>query len=48
MSGAIVRSNLWLRSADRVYSRWGEFPATEFEDLLPADESLAVGRTDPH
>ena len=27
---AVVRSNLWLRSADRVYIRMGEFTATEF------------------
>ncbi len=31
---AIVKSNLWLRSADRVYVRMGEFKATEFEDLF--------------
>ena len=31
---AIVRSNLWLRTADRVYVRMGEFRATEFEDLF--------------
>ena len=31
---AIVRSNLWLRSADRVYVRMGEFRATDFEELF--------------
>ncbi len=31
---AVVRSNLWLRSADRVYIRMGEFTATEFEELF--------------
>ncbi len=31
---AIARSNLWLRSADRVYVRMGEFSATEFEELF--------------
>lgn len=30
----IVRSNLWLRSADRVYLRIGEFEACTFEDLF--------------
>ena len=30
---AIVRSNLWLRSADRVYIKMGEFEAHVFEDL---------------
>lgn len=31
---AIVRSNLWLRSADRVLLKMGEFKALEFEDLF--------------
>lgn len=31
---AVVRSNLWLRSADRVYLKIGEFDATTFEDLF--------------
>ena len=31
---AVVRSNLWLRSADRVYIRMSEFTATEFEELF--------------
>ncbi|MBQ6388984.1 MAG: class I SAM-dependent RNA methyltransferase [Mogibacterium sp.] len=51
---AIVRSNLWLRSADRVYIRMGEFTAREFEelfqqtkgipweDIIPADGSFPV------
>ena len=45
---AIVRSNLWLRSADRVLLKMGEFPATEFEDLfqqtkaLPWDELIPI------
>ncbi|MDR3304721.1 MAG: class I SAM-dependent RNA methyltransferase [Clostridiales Family XIII bacterium] len=30
---AIVRANLWLRSADRVYLKLAEFDAFEFEDL---------------
>ena len=30
----IVRSNLWLRSADRVYVRLAEFNALSFEDLF--------------
>jgi putative N6-adenine-specific DNA methylase len=30
----IVRSNLWLRSADRVYLRLAEFDAHTFEDLF--------------
>ena len=30
---AIARSNLWLRSADRVYIKMGEFQAHVFEDL---------------
>ncbi len=31
---AIVRSNLWLRSADRVLLKLGEFRAEEFEELF--------------
>ena len=37
---AIVRSNLWLRSADRVYVRLGEFKATEFEELFQQTKAL--------
>jgi len=45
---AIVRSNLWLRSADRVLLKLGEFPVTTFEELfeqtkaLPWDEWIPV------
>jgi len=31
---AIVRANLWLRSADRVLIRLGEFPAGDFDALF--------------
>lgn len=31
---AIILSNLWLRSADRVLIKMGEFKATTFEDLF--------------
>ena len=31
---ALVRSNLWLRSADRVLLRMAEFEASEFEELF--------------
>ena len=31
---AIVRSNLWLRTADRVYLRIGELDAKTFEELF--------------
>lgn len=37
---AIVRSNLWLRSADRVLLKMGVFPATEFEDLFQQTKAL--------
>ena len=37
---AIVRSNLWLRTADRVYVRMGEFKATEFEALFQQTKAL--------
>lgn len=37
---AVVRSNLWLRSADRVYIRMGEFEAKEFEELFQQTKAL--------
>ncbi len=37
---AIVRSNLWLRTADRVYIRLGEFKAVTFEELFEKTKSL--------
>ena len=37
---AIARSNLWLRSADRVYVRMGEFSAGNFEELFQQTKAL--------
>ena len=37
---AIVRSNLWLRCADRVYVRMGGFRATDFEELFQQTKAL--------
>ena len=37
---AVVRSNLWLRSADRVYIRMGEFTAVTFEELFQQTKAL--------
>lgn len=37
---AVVCSNLWLRSADRVYIRMGEFEAKEFEELFQQTKAL--------
>ena len=37
---AIARSNLWLRCADRVYVRMGEFKATDFEELFQQTKAL--------
>lgn len=37
---AIVRSNLWLRSADRVLLKIGEFKAMEFEELFQQTKAL--------
>jgi len=36
----IVRANLWLRSADRVQLKLGEFPATSFEELFEQTKAL--------
>lgn len=37
---AIVRSNLWLRSADRVLLKMAEFEAREFEELFQQIKAL--------
>ena len=37
---ALVRSNLWLRCADRVYVKMGEFTANTFEELFQASKAL--------
>lgn len=37
---ALVRSNLWLRCADRVYVKMGEFTARTFEELFQAAKAL--------
>ncbi|MCL2456148.1 MAG: class I SAM-dependent RNA methyltransferase [Defluviitaleaceae bacterium] len=36
----IARANLWLRSADRVLLKLGEFPATTFDELFEKTKSL--------
>ena len=36
----IVRSNIWLRSADRVQLKFGEFTATTFDALFEATKAL--------
>lgn len=38
---AIVRSNLWLRSADRVLLKLGEFKALTFEELFQQTKAIA-------
>ncbi len=38
---AIVRSNLWLRTADRVYVKMGEFKAKTFEELFQQTRAIA-------
>ncbi len=37
---AVVRSNLWLRCADRVYVKMDEFKAKTFEELFQAAKAL--------
>ena len=37
---AVIRSNLWLRTADRVYIKMGEFEAREFEELFQQTKAL--------
>ena len=38
---AVVRANLWLRCADRVQIKMGEFAALEFEDLFQQMKGIA-------
>lgn len=38
---ALVRSNLWLRTADRVYVKMGEFKAKTFEELFQQTAAIA-------
>ena len=40
----ICRSNLWLRSADRVLVKVGQFPALTFEELFEGTKSLPWDR----
>lgn len=40
-TGAICRANLWLRSADRVLVKLGEFPATDFDQLFEETKALS-------
>lgn len=40
---AIAKTNLWLRSADRVMINFGEFEALSFEDLFQGVKSLPWG-----
>ena len=37
---AIARSNLWLRTADRVRLKIGEFKATTFDELFEKTKAL--------
>ena len=38
---AVVRSNLWLRTADRVYVKLGDFSAKSFEELFQQTKAIA-------
>ncbi|MBQ0018304.1 MAG: class I SAM-dependent RNA methyltransferase [Clostridiales bacterium] len=37
---AVVRSNLWLRTADRIYVKMGEFEAYSFEELFQQTKAI--------
>ena len=41
LARSIARSNLWLRSADRVYIKMGEFDAKTFEELYQGIKSIS-------
>lgn len=38
---AVSRANLWLRTADRVLLKLGEFQATSFEELFEKTKALS-------
>jgi len=40
LSEGIARSNLWLRSADRIQLKIGEFPAATFDELFEHTKAL--------
>ncbi|MDR0272457.1 MAG: class I SAM-dependent RNA methyltransferase [Clostridiales bacterium] len=40
LNAGIARANLWLRSADRVLLKMGEFSATTFDELFEKTKSL--------
>jgi len=40
LPSAITRANIWLRSADRVLIKMGEFPATTFDSLFEQVKAL--------
>lgn len=40
---AICRTNLWLRTADRVKVKVGEFRATTFDELFEQTKTTSVG-----
>ena len=46
----MARANLWLRYAERVYLKMGEFPAADFTQLFDGTEALPwenwIGRED--
>jgi len=43
IAAAVVTANLWLRSADRVLIKLGEFPATTFDSLFEQVKALPWG-----
>ena len=48
--GAIARCNLWLRTAERLYLKLGDFPAATFDELFEGTKALPweswIGRDD--
>jgi putative N6-adenine-specific DNA methylase len=40
---AIARCNIWLRTADRLFIKVGQFPATTFEELFENTKALPWG-----
>ena len=44
MNKRFARTNLWLRTADRVKIKVGEFKATTFDELFEKTKALNLGR----
>ena len=40
----LAKANLWLRCAERVFLKMGEFPARDFDELYDKHQKSTLGR----